>query len=204
MYTVYIDESGTLPDKNDKLIVLSAVCTRSPAKITDIFKRLKRGKSNNNELKFYKAGHKTKVKFFKELIKENVGIFILEVNKNNRIIKDTPENFAVLCWLLLIDVLNFYSNPLNVIFDRHFSTNRDITKFNKSLTKLLPNLSKIEHVDSIQNQNVNVADMVAGATLASERGKNGLYYDLISKKVMTKKQINWIEAKRRFVNKKLA
>jgi hypothetical protein len=59
-------------------------------------------------------------------------------------------------------------------------------------------------VDSIQNQNVNVADMVAGATLASERGKNGLYYDLISKKVMTKKQINWIEAKRRFVNKKLA
>jgi hypothetical protein len=45
--------------------------------------------------------------------------------------------------------------------------------------------------------------MVAGAVLANETGKNSEFYKIFEKQIISEKRLNWVEAKRRFTNKKL-
>lgn len=197
--TVFIDESGTLPDPKDTVIVIAAVTTSSPQKLDILLNKIKKKgglRRKTGELKFYTAGDKTKKAFFEKLAKEEVTLFILTVEKMGRKIPDTPEHFALLCWLLLSDVLSFY--PITeIIFDRHFFKKSDIQKFNKILTELLDVEFHIIHVDSIKYKRVNVADMVAGAVFAKETGKNEQFYTMIEKRIISYKKLNWVEAKRR-------
>jgi len=205
-FSIYIDESGTLSDTKDKVIVVAAVGTNSPEKIDEIFKKLARKeklKKQIGELKFYTAGNKTKQIFFENIIKSDFDIFILEVEKMGRKIPDTPEHFAFLCCLLLNDVFSFYPRINEVIIDRHFSRDYDINEFNMYLKQLLPDIPAIKHVDSKIEKRVNVADMIAGAVLAKETGKSSLFYNIFEKSIISEKRLNWAEAKRRFVNKKL-
>lgn len=202
---IFVDESGTLPDPKDKIIVIAAVATPSPEKIEAIFKTLikKRGfKRPSGELKFYTAGEKTKDLFFHWMAKEDFAVFILVVEKSGQKITDSPENFAILCWLVLTDVLAFYPEPTEIVFDRHFSAKKDMEKFNKILAELLGKNLRIVHVDSQHDKRVNIADMVAGAILAKESGKNKNFYQIIEKEVIISKLLSWPEAKRKFFDKK--
>lgn len=205
---VFIDESGTLPDIKDKVIVIAAVGTTSPEIIGKIIKfASKKGKlrRQTGELKFYTAGNKTKLSFFKSISSENLDIFVLIVEKLGRKIPDTPEHFAVLCGLLLNDLLSFYSEIAEVIFDKHFSRSNDIEKFNKFLTNFLLIKLHFTHVDSKKDNRVNIADMIAGAVLANETGKSTEFYGMLEKRIISEKRLNWIEAKRKYLaNKKLA
>ena len=205
--TVFVDESGTLPDPKDRVIVVAAVGTDSPERLDLLFKQLfKRGKLRKltGEIKFYTSGDKTKTAFFEKIAKEDLAIFVLTVEKMGRKIPDTPQHFAILCWLLLDDVLNLYQNVTSIIFDRHFSADDDIDRFNKTLTELMNKKVVLKHVKSNQERRVNVADMIAGAVLAKETGKTARFYELIEKEIISTKSLNWVEAKKRFFNKKLA
>lgn len=62
----------------------------------------------------------------------------------------------------------------------------------------------IEHVDSSKNIIVNSADMIAGCILAKETEKNVEYFKIIKNKVLSIREINWKELKKRFYQKKLA
>ena len=67
-FTIFIDESGTLPDIKDRVIVIAAVGTNTPIVIDDIFKTLQKKeklRKKTGELKFYTAGDKTKQFFLK-------------------------------------------------------------------------------------------------------------------------------------------
>lgn len=44
-FTIFIDESGTLPDIKDKVIVIAAVGTSTPIIIDNIFKTLQKKES---------------------------------------------------------------------------------------------------------------------------------------------------------------
>ena len=202
--TIFIDESGTLPDPKDRVIIVAAVGTKSPSKIELIIKTVrKKGKFKKltGELKFYTAGDKTKTAFFKEIAREQMSIFVLIVEKMGRKIADTPQHFAVLCWLLLSDVFSFYLQIKEIVFDRHFHRDKDIEKFNQLLQKLIKNLPDLKHVDSKKNKKVNVADMVAGAVLAKETGKEDKFYKMFKKQIISETRINWPEAKRRLIKK---
>src|SRR3989344_6798030 len=110
-FTILIDESGTLPDPKDRVIVVAAVGTYTPRVIDKIFSGLKKKskiKGKTGELKFYTAGEKTKQLFFEKITHEDFKIFVLVVEKMGRKIPDTPEHFALICWLLLNDVFSFY------------------------------------------------------------------------------------------------
>jgi len=199
-FTVFIDESGTLPDPEDRVIIVAAVGTRSPDRIEKVMRKVRKKakfKSKSGELKYYTAGEKTKVLFFKEIAREQLGIFILTVEKMGRKIPDAPKHFAVLCWLLLADVFNFYPQVGEIVFDRHFHKDKDIKEFNGYLKNLLGKLPKIKHVDSKKDTRVNVADMVAGAVLAKEVGKEKRFYKMLKKQIISIARINWPEAKRR-------
>lgn len=202
--TIFIDESGTLPDPKDRVIVVAAVGSKAPAKIELIIKTVrKRGKfkKTTEELKFYTVGDKTKTAFFKEIAKEQVSIFILTVEKMGRKIPDTPQHFAVLCWLLLTDVFSFYPQIKEIVFDRHFHRNKDIKHFNQLLQKLIKNLPDLKHVDSKKDKKVNIADMIAGAVLAKEVKKDDKFYKMFRKQIISEARINWPEAKRKLIKK---
>jgi len=199
--TIFIDESGTLPDPKDKVIIVAAVGVGSPEKIETIIKAVrKRGKFKKltGEVKYYTVGEKGKRLFFEKIVKENFDIFILTVEKMGRSIPDTPEHFGILSGLLLENVFAFYSQIREIIFDRHFHRDKDIEKFNQVLGKFLGrDLPKIHHVDSKRDKKVNIADMIAGAVLAKETGKDKRFYEMFRKRIVSETRLNWPEAKRR-------
>jgi len=198
--TIFVDESGTLPDPKDTVIVIAAVGTANPAKFEAIIKGVQNKnklRKQTGELKFYTSGEKTKRLVLTSVAKEQVAIFVLIVDKMGRKIKDTPQHFAILCWLLLIDIINIYKENIEVVFDRHFAQESDITKFNQQLQQLLNSKLRIEHVDSKKDKRVNIADMIAGAVLAKETGKSNKFSKIIEKRIVSEKRISWAEAKRR-------
>lgn len=202
---ILIDESGTLPDPGNQLVVVAAVGTRLPKKLAAIHKKARQflRKKDTSEIKFYRAGERTKKKFLEKLIQEDLEIFVLVVEKRGRRIEDSPENFGLICWLLLEDCLLFYKDTVaEVIFDKHFHRQKDLQEFNRILIKLLGQKLKISHVDSQQNPQVNASDMVAGSILWSETGKDKQFYEIIKKRIISKKVLNWKEIKRKFLTKK--
>ena len=203
--TVFVDESGTLPDPRDRVVIVAAVGTFSPTKIETIIKSVrKKGhfKKPVGEIKFYTLGNKTKTLFLEKIANENFDIFILTIEKMGRAIPDTPQHFAVICGFLLENVLSFYQKVEKIIFDRHFHKSEDIKEFNQALENFLDkDLPKINHVDSKKDKNVNIADMVAGAVLAKETGKNKSFYEIFKNRIINESRLNWPEVKRKLFQK---
>lgn len=202
---IYIDESGTLPDPHGSIVVVAAVGTTNPAMLLLPKKTAKKTLTKNaiKEIKFYRSGDTTKRKFLQTLSKQDVAIFVLVIEKHDQIIADTPENFAFVCSLLLSDCLHYYQfESLSMVFDRHFHRTSDQERFNTFLEEFLGKKLSITHVDSLNENAVNTADMVAGSLLWSRTGKNPAFYEIIKPKVIEEKIINWKEAKGRFWRKK--
>lgn len=68
---VFVDESGTLPDKDDKYFVLSAVISKNPSELTNVANKLRKKSDSKHklqsEIKFYKSGEHTIVKYLSYL-----------------------------------------------------------------------------------------------------------------------------------------
>jgi len=204
--TVFVDESGTLPDPRDKVVIVAAVGTKTPEKLLSINKSVRKfQKKKTAEIKFYRSSDRTKKKFFQELAKENLAIFVLIVEKDGKKIEDSPENFALLCWFILEDCLLFYQKEIkNIIFDRHFHRKKDQKIFNQTLNKLLNQSIPFTHIDSQKDPRVNSADMVAGSLLWAKTGKDARFYELIKPKVVSEKLVNWKQIKKKFWHKKMS
>jgi hypothetical protein len=202
---IYIDESGTLPDPQSPVIVIAAVGTEKPHLLLSVKKITKNilGKNNTAEVKFYRSGDNTKRRFLSNLVKQDISIFVLILEKHGKKIADSPENFAFVCSLILNDCLIYYQHKnLKIIFDRHFHRQIDRDLFDKTLQNILSQKLSINHVDSVQQQVVNTADMVAGSVLWLRTGKNSLFYNIIKNKIIAEKIIDWKEARRSFWHKK--
>lgn len=151
------------------------------------------------EIKFYTAGNRTRTGYLKLLRNSNVAIFALAVQKGQQIIADSPENYAVLSWLLL-------KEKIHLVFDRHFHNRTDERKFFLTLENLFGKPLSQEAADSLKNPGITAADMVAGSILSFQINKNPEFYKLIEEKITSLKIIHWKEAKKQFVDaiKKLA
>ena len=177
--------------------------TKSVRKKLNKLSKNSKEKKYLSEIKFYRAGEKTKKMFLQELAKQNVFLFTLTVEKHKQKIADSPDNFALLCWILIEDCFLFYPNQIKkFIFDKHFHRVEDQKFFNKKLEKLIGRKIDIEHVNSQQNFEVNTADMVAGSLLWFRTGKNPIFYKLIKERVVSEKVINWKELKRKYLTER--
>jgi hypothetical protein len=212
MLTIFIDESGTLPDPKDKFIIICGVGVRKIKEAENIFSRisasLRKRKIKIKEIKFYYAGENTKRQFLSGIVSANFDIFALIVNKKERKIADTPENFVLLVAELINEINLWYkTKEINLVIDRHFYRKIDHSKFNQFLRTKINNSLKcqIKHVDSQNNFLVNIADMAAGAILWRYSGKNLQFYNLIKDNIIIEKIMSWPEIKRRSIiqNKKL-
>jgi hypothetical protein len=205
--TVFIDESGTLPNPKDRVVIVAAVGTQAPEKLLIISKSVRKFQKKKNavEIKFYKAGERTKKKFLENLASQDLEIFVLIVEKQGKKIDDSPENFALLCWLILEECLLFYEKEIKeVVFDRHFDQKKDQELFNHILSKLLGQKIDFTHADSQKDSRVNAADMVAGSLLWLKTGKDPRFYELIKPKIISEKSVNWRQIKKKFWHKKMS
>ena len=205
--TVFIDESGTLPDPKDRVVIVAAVGTQAPEKLLIISKSVRKFQKRKStaEIKFYKAGERTKKKFLENLASQDLEVFVLIVEKQGKKIEDSPENFALLCWLILEECLLFYEKKIKeVVFDRRFHQKKDQELFNRILPKLLGQKINFTHADSQKDSRVNTADMVAGSLLWLKTGKDSSFYELIKPKIVSEKLVNWRQIKKKFWHKKMS
>ncbi|MDO8524657.1 MAG: DUF3800 domain-containing protein [bacterium] len=201
--SILIDESGTLPDPKNKVIIMAAVGVNTQEVLLSVLKKARKSMACDkkekviSEVKFYKAGERTKTVYLKELSLADVNIFALIIEKNNQSIKDTPDNFALLAYILLKECLVFYQDIKikEVIFDKHFQQKDDLIKFNETLLELLGEPFILKHLSSVDNPEINSADMVAGSLLWKYTGKNEKFYNLIKDKIISEQLLNWKEAK---------
>jgi len=212
MLTIFIDESGTLPDSKDKFVVICGVKVEKVKEVDNIFSRirisLRQRKIKVQEVKFYYAGQNTKRQFLSGIVSANLDISALIVDKKRRKIVDTPENFALLVAELVNEIVLWYRvERINLILDKHFHREVDKNRFNKFLREKIDKClePQIKHVDSKRNFLVNTADMAAGAILWKYHGKDLQFYNLIKENIIVEKIVSWPEIKRKNVlqNKKL-
>ena len=208
MLTILIDESGTLPDPRDKFIVVSGVGIRKIKEAQNIYSRiltsLRQRKIQLEEIKFYHAGQRTKRQFLSGIVSANFETFVLAVDKKDRKIADTPENYAILIADLVNEINLWYkTEEINLIIDKHFHRVVDQDRFEQILKmKVNKDLKyQVKQVDSKQNPLVNVADMVAGAVLWKYSGKDLEFYNLIKENILIEKIISWPEIKRKNIKK---
>ena len=70
----------------------------------------KQRKVNIKEIKFYHAGQNTKRQFLSGIASVNFKIFAIIIDKKNRKIIDSPENFSMLVRDLISDMIKWYKN----------------------------------------------------------------------------------------------
>jgi len=203
-YTIFVDESGTLPDPKDPYVIVAAVSTKN---VTDlgITKKVRKTIAGKKlpEIKFYRSGKNTKSLFLKILARQDIEIFTLTVEKEGKKIPDTPENFALLVSQLIQECLNFYKFSVHeIVFDRHFHKESDRKIFDLTLEKMLRYPIKISHVNSQTAVAVNTADMVAGSLFWSRTGKDKQFYELIKDKIVVEKLMRWKTLKSRLYPQK--
>jgi hypothetical protein len=211
--TLFIDESGTLPDQADRFIVICAVAVKEIKEAENVINRVldslrqTRDSLKLKELKYYHSRDAVKRIFLAAIVAAGLEIFVLAVDKKGRKIPDKPENFAILLSELLSEVFLWYgSKKLDIIIDKHFSRNKDQEEFNKILKQNISygtqwRLENIHHVDSQSNLSVNIADMCAGAVLWKySRGKDQ-FYNMVKDSILTEKITNWPEIKRKDLSK---
>lgn len=75
----------------------------------------------------------------------------------------------------------------------------DETRFFTVLQRLIGRKVKVKSADSLKEPGLTAADMVAGAFLYTQSGKETKFYALIKNKIISEKIINWKEAKRKFI-----
>lgn len=192
--TIFIDESGTLPDPKDAIVIIAAIGIKKTIDLVNVYKairkqmRAQKKSKNIPEIKFYTAGEKTKIKFLKELSKQDINIFILIIKKEGQKILDTPEHFALLNYILIEECLLFYKEKIaKIVFDKHFHKQLDQKKFNQILKKITNKNFLFEHVDSQKDVRVNAADMIAGSALWAYTGKDSAFMKLSKAELLLKK-----------------
>ncbi len=126
------------------------------------------------------------------------------IEKDKMKIADNPNNFAILTYFLIEECLLFYDKGKNIkeiIFDKHFSRQKDQEEFNKFLLKFLDANFIIKHLDSQNNVEIDVVDMAAGSLLWKYVKNDERFYNIIKKRIVSEKFLNWKQIKRRFFTK---
>lgn len=142
--------------------------------------------------------------FLSAIAAANINIFILAVDKKNRKIADTPENFAAIISELVGEIGFWYkARILSLIIDKHFHKKSDEEQFNVFLKRYLRGNFGIEatiiHLDSKTNLIVNIADIVAGAVFWKYRSKGGEFFRIIKDNIVIEKITNWPELKKKVI-----
>lgn len=129
------------------------------------------------------------------MAKQKLKIYNLIIDKGGRKIIDNPKIYALLIGEILKILLPDNPQLSHIIIDRHFTfiTQREI--FNHQLQKQFGDKLFIEHVDSLQNPVITLADFVAGAVRIAYLKKQPEFIEYIKNIIATEKLTTWREIK---------
>lgn len=197
---IFIDESGTLPDNRDKFIVLAALVSIDSISLSKILPKFrkklpKKGTRKKElavpELKFHYAGSITRKKVLENLAEEKIKIYALIVNKLNRKIADTPENYSKLLKALL-KLISAKEKFSTVHVDKHFNSKLKIEMLQNKIKKDFPQVDILQ-TDSRIDSRIDLADFIAGAFLRKFNLNDMDFTDIISSKIVEEKLVKWNE-----------
>lgn len=200
--TIFIDESGTLPDKLNRFIVLAGISSDNAGALTNLLSKFRqkipgKGKRKQErkikEFKFHYVGEITRKKVLIELVKKNIKIYLLIVDKLGRKIEDSPQNFAKLV-VALIKVILTTENIVNEVYiDKHFNKEGRLKSFQTLLDSIFVNRVKCIQIDSVEDSRIDLADFVAGAILRKYQSNDSVYSDIISSSITKEVFKKWTE-----------
>ncbi|RIK26816.1 MAG: hypothetical protein DCC52_09900 [Chloroflexi bacterium] len=202
-YFVFGDESGGLANPQDRFAVVAAVGTPDPRKLDRVAKYLRtwllqRGKAHQriDELHFYNAREETRRKLLARLAEETeVEIYLAILEKPQKIIANSAENYARTLWPILKEILA--RNPDSVFaFDKRFSKLSERDQVLRMLEGWAGKALRFEQVDSQQNPRIQIADFVAGAALAKYQREEDAYLALVNAQIVQEFWLQWDEIKK--------
>ena len=192
----YIDESGNLPDPTDRYISLAAIIAVEARSLRKVVKKASRKskkvhlkKRGGREIKWWNAPQGVRRRVLEALVRREVEIFWLVVDKEHVGIADTPVNYGLLVCELVKECLSYHPQ-LQLVIDEHFSVPQQKAEFDESVVGRLGPTAKPRHMDSQQDAIIQLADFVAGAIRSRFTGKSDLA-DIIEGKVVVGKVIKW-------------
>lgn len=200
-----LDESGRIYDPNDKILVFGVIVAENLSELEKIIikarrripKKGKRKQERLSEIKFSLTGDNTRLFILKELAKHQVKIYALIIDKQGRKIEDEPENYALLISMTLKAAIKDNPKLAHILLDRHFTYITQREKFNRSIQKKLSRQIFIEHVDSLQNPIITLADFIAGAIRVAYVKQNFQFKDCFKNLILKEKLTTWKEIKKR-------
>lgn len=192
MSVAYIDESGNLADGNP-FFVIAVVPIDDERLPSRIIKRtrsiLGRNKGRvGGELKFNNSSIRVKKYFIERLVKEKVSCFVFVIEKANRKIVDSPENYGVILSWILSQGFKLWKWELAVV-DRKYDKKRDQEKLLGILKSGGIARNKVDFVDSLNSDGVKLADFVAGFYSVLYNNQQSLP-DLL-KTIVLEEKVSW-------------
>ena len=198
---ICIDESGNLTDPNDPFVVVAAlVAEQHDVKLRRIISkerrklRMAKGKQKKarrvTEFKFRSVGDRTRQRILERLGEQKVELFLFILEKGDRVIADTPKNYARLVWQLLAECLKRYPKA-PVIVDSHFSLAERREAFDACIAEKAGRPVAITHGDSNLDTGVGLADFVAGAALYRCRQGDSRFEGIFREKVVWESSGKW-------------
>ena len=218
----FLDESGSLPDPTQSLIVVAALIVAEtdvgllrpvlPRIRKRLNQRRKRGKRVTAEFKFeHLASHgelKTIARVLDAIRQLPCQLVIVQIEKGAREIEDDPLDYAILI-SETVRKCHEYDPHLQFVFDRHYLVSQfdKMQMVNHTLARLLGEPLDILHKDSQDRAypGLGLVDFVAGTSRFLARADVDLsaYLTLkssmatLTEKVVQEERIAWVDLKAR-------
>ena len=194
-----------------QLWVLHSTSDKTNKQLQNITKRarkriVKKKLKSLSEIKFHDSDERTRVYVLKEIAKHDLKIVAVVIDKEGRMVRDSPLNYGIAVGATIAEMLSVYP-VLNLTLDKKFTKEKQETEFLKyaqeTVEKLAPKNKSVVFnppKDSKQDSLLQLVDFVAGAMQAKYNSKDIHYVDVIKDKVVVEKMIKWTMLKKRIVN----
>lgn len=117
------------------------------------------------------------------------------IDKQGRKITDSPENFSLLISKVLGRPLKDNPDLNHILIDRHFTFITQRERFNDFLRSEVRHDIFIEHLDSLQNPVISLADFVAGAVRCRYARNDDRFRSIVKERVVEENTLTWKQIK---------
>lgn len=159
-----------------------------------------------SEIKFHNSDEKTRIYVLTEIAKTNIQIIVSVIDKEGRLVKDSPLNYGIAIGATIAEFLSLYP-ILNITMDKKFASVKDEAESLKITQGVVEELApKNKNIvfnppaDSKKEPLLQLADFVAGAMNSKYNNQDNHYADIIEKRIIKEKKIKWTNLKKRIVN----
>ncbi len=198
----FLDESPNLTDKESFFSVVIVLTTDQNKKnYQSIFKRIRKSelkgkKKDVPELKFAHSTDRVRTKTLQAISKRSVKVSAFIIDKTNRRVPDTPENYGIVVGFAVSEALKKY--PIIVLtVDKKYTKPKDQEEVEKTTLKVVGKVSKKgvlqfkEHADSKSNSLLQMADFIAGAISYKYNFKDDTFSKIIENLIEQEELESW-------------